>query len=471
MGNRSKGSLQRLLARHRRGEGLLDGEKRNGNSPDLGTSRMAGIGLALTGYWFRRAVLSCYENGRNAPSGPVQNDNTRGEASAISNPVRKRMKHIFKSALAATLALALAQGVALAQTIKIGSILSTTGPAAFLGDPEEKTLRLYVEEINKSGGLLGKQIDLIIYDDGSDAGKANGFAKRLIEDDKVDALIGGTTTGATMAMAPLVEKAEIPFISLGGGVVIVDPVKKWIFKVAHNDRMAAEKVFIDMKKRGLTGLALLSETSGFGQSGRKETLAAASKYGIEIVADETYGAKDTDVTAQLTKIKNNPKAQAIFVFGLGQGPAIVTKNIAQLGLTLPHYESHGVASKEYIELSGAASEGVRLPAAALLVANKLPDADPQKKVLTGYIKAYTDRYKSDVSTFGGHAYDALHIYIAAVTRAGSADKAKVRDEIEKTKGYVGTGGVVNMTPEDHLGLSTAAFRLLEIKNGDWTLAE
>lgn len=381
------------------------------------------------------------------------------------------MKTIVKSALAAAALLGVAHGVASAQTIKIGSILSTTGPAAFLGDPEQKTLQLYVEQINKAGGVLGKQLELVIYDDGSEAGKANGFAKRLIEDDKVDVIIGGTTTGASMAMAPLVDKAEMPFMSLGGGVVIVEPVKKWMFKVAHNDRMAAEKVFADMKKRGLTSIALLSETSGFGQSGRKETLAIAPKYGIQIVADETYGAKDTDVTTQLTKIKNNAQAQALFVFGLGQGPAIVTKNVAQLGLALPHYESHGVASKEYIELSGPAAEGVRLPAAAVLVANKLPDSDPQKTIVVDYAKAYTERYKSDVSTFGGHAYDALQIYVAAVKRAGSLDKAKVRDEIEKTAGYIGTGGLVNMTPEDHLGLSVAAFRLLEIKNGDWTLAE
>jgi len=381
------------------------------------------------------------------------------------------MKSLLKSVLAASVALVIAQSLAFADNIKIGVILSTTGPAAFLGDPEQKTLQLYVEEINKAGGIIGRPLELVLYDDGSDAAKANGFTKRLLEDDKVDAIIGGTTTGATMGMAPLVDKAEIPFMSLGGGVAIVEPVKKWMFKVAHNDRMAAEKVFIDMKKRGLTSLALISETSGFGQSGRKETLATAAKFGIEIVADETYGAKDTDVTAQLTKIKNNPKAQAILVFGLGQGPAIVTKNIAQLGLTLPHYESHGVASKEYIELAGAAAEGVRLPAAALLVANKLPDSDPQKAVLLGYIKTYKDRYKIDVSTFGGHAYDALHILTAAITRAGSTDKAKVRDEIEKTKGYVGTGGIVNMTEKDHLGLDTAAFRLLEIKNGDWTLAE
>ena len=355
--------------------------------------------------------------------------------------------------------------------IKIGSVLSVTGPGAFLGDPEKKTLNLYIERINAGGGVLGRKLELYTYDDGTDASKANGFAKRLIEEDKVDILIGGTTTGSTMAMVPVVEKAEIPFISLAGAVVIIEPVKKWVFKTPHTDRMAAEKVFEDMKKRGLTRVGLLSENSGFGQSGKKETHAVAGKYGIQIVADEMYGPRDADVTTQLTKIKNTAGVQALLVFGFGQGPAVVTKNIGQLGIGLPHYESHGVASEEYIKLSGKAAEGVRLPAAALLVAKSLPNNDPQKPIVVAYEKAYKDRYKQDVSTFGGHAIDGLMIAVNAIKRAKSTDKAKVRDAIEQTKGFIGTGGIVNMSPTDHMGLDLSAFRMLEIRNGTWTLAK
>jgi branched-chain amino acid transport system substrate-binding protein len=358
-----------------------------------------------------------------------------------------------------------------ADTIKVGSVLSVTGPAAFLGDPELKTLQMYVEEINKKGGVIGRQLELVHYDDGSDAGKANGFGKRLIDDDKVDIIVGGTTTGSTMSMAPLVEKAGIPFISLAGAVVIVEPVKKWVFKTPHTDRMAAEKVFEDMKKRGLTKVALFSETSGFGQSGKKETEGVAAKYGITLVANETYGPKDTDMSPQLTKIRNVPGVQAVFIFGLGQGPAIATKGYKQLGMTLPLYHAHGVASDEFIKLAGAAAEGVRLPAAALLVANKLAANDPQKPVAEGYTKAYNAKWKSDVSTFGGHAYDGLMLAVDAIKRAGSTDKAKVRDAIEATKGFVGTGGLVNMSATDHMGLDLSAFKMLEIKNGDWTLAQ
>ncbi len=356
-----------------------------------------------------------------------------------------------------------------ADTIKIGSVLSVTGPAAFLGDPELKTLQLYVEELNKKGGVLGRQLELVHYDDGSDANKANSFTKRLIEDDKVDLLIGGTTTGATMSMVPLVTKAEVPFISLAGAVVVIEPVKKWVFKTPHTDRMAAEKVFEDMKKRNLTKVALLSETSGFGQSGKKETEAVAAKYGITLIASETYGPKDTDTSPQLTKIKNTEGVQAVFVFGLGQGPAIVTKNYRQLGITLPLYQSHGVASDEFLKLSGPAADGVRLPSPAQLIPEQLPANDPQKTMVTAYDNAYKTKYKSEASTFGGYAYDALLLSVDALKRAGSTDKAKVRDAIESTKGFVATSGTFNMSPEDHMGLNLSAFRMLEVKNSHWTL--
>lgn len=353
--------------------------------------------------------------------------------------------------------------------IRIGAVLSVTGPAAYLGDPQLKTLQTYIAQLNQEGGVLGRKLELVHYDDASEAAKANGFAKRLIDDDKVDLLIAGTTTGATMAMAPLVDKAGIPLISLSGAVTVVEPVKKWIFKTPHTDRMAAEKVFEDMKKRGITKVGLLSETSGFGQSGAKETRAVAQKYGITLVADETYGPKDTDATAQLTKIRSVPGVEALFVFGLGQGPAVVTRNYAQLGMTLPLYQSHGVASNEYIKLAGKAAEGVRLPSPALLVANVLPDSDPQKQLVTGYTTTYWKQHKEEPSTFGGYALDALMLGVSAIKRAGSTDKAAVRDAIEKTRGFMGTTGLFNLSATDHMGLDLSAFRMLEIKNGSWTL--
>ena len=359
-----------------------------------------------------------------------------------------------------------------ADTIKIGSVLSITGPASFLGDPEDKTLKLYVDKINAAGGVVGKKIELIVYDDGGDASKARTFATRLVEDDGVVAMVGGSTTGTTMAMIPVFEEAKVPFISLAGGIEVVDPVRKYVFKTPHTDKMACEKIFENLKLRGFAKIGMISGTDGFGASMRAQCLKVAASYGIQVAADETYGPRDTDMTAQLTKIKNTAGIQAVVNPGFGQGPAIVTRNYAQLAMAAtPLYQSHGVASKSFIELAGPAAEGVRLPAAALLVGDKLPDGDPQKKVVVDYKQAYEASAKQPVSTFGGHAYDGLAIMVDAMKRANSTDSGKVRDEIEKTKGFVGTGGIVTMSPTDHLGLDLSAFRMLEIKGGDWTMVQ
>jgi len=381
------------------------------------------------------------------------------------------LRHARHLAHAAALTLFTVTAPALAQEpIRIGAFLAVTGPASFLGDPEQKTLELYVEKINAEGGVLGRKLQLVSYDSAGDAEKARTFAKRLIEQDKVDVIVGGSSTGETMAAVPLVEAAGIPFISLAGAVVIVEPVKKWVFKTPHTDRMACDKIFVDMKARGVTKAALISGSGGFDKSMRAECLKVAPNRGVEIVADETYGATDTDMTAQLTKIRGS-SAQAVLNAGFGQGPAIVTRNYRQVGLTLPLYQSHGVASKEYIKLSGDAANGVRLPAAALLVADLLAAGDAQKPVVTAYRDAYEGRYKSDVSTFGGHAYDGLMLAVGAIKAAGGTDRAKVRDALEATRGYVGTGGVVNMSATDHMGLDLSAFRMLEVRNGAWSLVK
>jgi branched-chain amino acid transport system substrate-binding protein len=355
--------------------------------------------------------------------------------------------------------------------IKIGAVLSITGPASFLGDPEKKTLEMYVADLNAQGGVVGQQIRLVIYDDGGDASKARTFATRLVEEDKVDAMLGGSITGASLAMVPVFEEAGIPFIALAGAAEIVQPVRKWIFKTPHTEPMSCGKIFEDLKQRGFTKVAMISGTDGWGKAMRTECLRMSPQFGITVVKDESYGAADSDMTPQLTNIKNTAGVQAVINCGFGQGPAIVTRNYRQLAITVPLYESHGVSSKSYIKLAGEAAEGVRLPAAATLVAEKLADTDPLKKVALAYKTKYEKQTGEPVSTFGGHMYDALMILTQAMTRAQSTDKAKVRDEIEKTTGFVGTGGTVNMSPSDHLGLDLTAFRMLEIKNGDWTLVQ
>ncbi len=381
----------------------------------------------------------------------------------------RTVRHLTVVAALALLGLPVASHQASAQ-IKIGSIVSSSGPASFLGDPEKKTLEIYVDEINATGGVNGQKLQLVIYDDGGNANNARTLATRLLEEDKVVAVVGPSTTGSTLAIMPAFEDAHIPLISLAGAVQVIQPVRKWVFKTPATDTMACEKIYADLKHRNLTRIALISGTDAFGKSMSTECHKVAEGAGITIVVEETYGPRDSDMTPQLTKIRNTPGVQAVVNPGFGQGPAIVTRNYHQLGIKLPFYQSHGVCSKDFIKLAGAAAEGIRLPCAALLIADKLPAKDPQKPVVVNYAHTYQQKTGQPVSTFGGHAYDGLMILVDAMKRAKSSEPAKVRDEIEKTKGFIGADGLVNMSPSDHLGLNLAsAFHMLEIKNGDWTL--
>ena len=358
------------------------------------------------------------------------------------------------------------------ETIKIGAIVAATGPASFLGDPELKTLQHYVKKINADGGVNGQMLELVHYDTGANPKKAVTFTKRLINQDKVVAIIGPSTTGETMAIIKFVEKAGIPLISMAGAVAIINPVKKHVFKIVATDRMACEKVMEDLNKRNLTNLALISGGGGFGKSMRKQCKEVAPNFGVKIVADETYGKKDSDMTSQLLKIKNNKDVQVVLNPGFGQGPAIVTKNYAQLKIKHPLYQSHGVASKKFIEIAGAASEGVRVVSPPVVVADKLDDSVANKKVALAYKNEYEKSFDSKVSSFGGHAYDSLYIIVEAIKRAGSTNPGKIRDEIEKTQGFEGVDGIVNLSPTDHLGLDTkTGMIMLEIKNGDWTIVK
>ncbi|MCR6477167.1 ABC transporter substrate-binding protein [Variovorax sp. ZS18.2.2] len=381
------------------------------------------------------------------------------------NPHQHLTRRIFGGLLAA---LAVGTAATAAQAaeppIKIGAVVSATGAASFLGDPQQKTLEMYVKKINAAGGVLGRKLELVLYDDASDANKANAFTRRLIMQDEVDAILGASSTGSTMAMLPQAEAAKMPMISLAAASVIVEPVRPYVFKVPHSDRMAAQKVLGEMKQRGFTQVALLSDTGGFGKSGRVESIKVAESMGLKVAEDQIYGEKDTDVTPQLTKIKSSP-AQAILVFGTGQAPAIIARNYQQLAMKQPLYTSHGQASVEFIRIAGKASEGIRMPSPALLIAQALPASDPQKNVSVSYARDYEAQAKIDVSTFGGYAHDALLMLVDAIKRAGGTDKAKVRDAIEATRNFVGVSGVYNMSATDHMGLDTSAFRMIEVQGG------
>jgi branched-chain amino acid transport system substrate-binding protein len=354
-------------------------------------------------------------------------------------------------------------------TIKVGAILSVTGPASFLGAPEAKTLEMLAEDVNAKGGIKGKKIELIIKDSGGSPEKAISFAKQLIEEDKVFAILGPSTSGETMAIKNIAEEGKTILLSCAAAEVIVNPVAKYVFKTPQKDSDAVIKIFQQMKKMNISKVGVLSSNTGFGKAGKEQLEKLAPEHGITILISEVYDKAASDLTAEVTKLKAQ-NVQAIINWSIEPAQSIVIKNARQIGLTVPVFQSHGFGNIQYVKAAGAAAEGVLFPAGRLLVADALPDSNPQKAVLLSYKKAYEAKYKEDVSTFGGHGYDAFMIFVKGIEKAGD-DREKVRSAIENMKGFVGTGGVFTFSPTDHNGLDVNAFEMLTVKDGKFALLE
>ncbi len=370
----------------------------------------------------------------------------------------------------------------------VGAVFSVTGGASFLGEPERNTVKMVEEWVNAAGGIQGRPLKVIVEDSKSDEGQAVLAVRKLLEKDKVIAIVGPSTTGESMAVVPIMEKAQTPLISCAAALSIVTPKEeldrilsaktfempkkqnKWTFKTPQTDTSAVEAIYDHMKKHKISKIAIISVTAGFGDFGRQELKRVAPSYGISIVADERYGPKDSDMTAQLTKIKGTD-AQALVNWSVGPPQVIVTKNWKQLDMKIPLYQSHGFGSKRNIELAGGTAEGVLCPLGRLVVAEKIRENHPQKQVIMKYKTEYEKRFKGDVSTFGGHAYDAIYMMVDALKAVGE-NKGKIRDYLEtKIKNWPGTGGVFNISAVDHTGLQKNAFELIIVKNGDWAFAD
>lgn len=351
--------------------------------------------------------------------------------------------------------------------IRLGSLFSTTGPASFLGMPEKQTLEMVVEKANKNGGINGEKIELYLYDTrGIDAEARKKFI-RLVKKDRVDAVIGPTRSGSTLAIKELAGKFKMPLISCASSDRIIDPINPYVFKVAPSDTLAVRKIYAYLKDYGKTKVGILTAQNGYGDSGRTALINEAESMGINVVADEKFRDNDKDMTSQLTKISEK-KPDAIICWGVGPAPAIVAKNYKQLQPDAALIMSHGVASKKFIELAGNAAENIILPAGRLLVANKLSDNNKFKSMLTAYKSEYEERFNSSVSTFGGHAYDAFQVFKQAYINS-KKENIELTSAIENIKGYLGTYGEFNFSQSDHNGLDMHAFIMLKIKSGDWQL--
>ena len=369
-----------------------------------------------------------------------------------------------------------AQAVDQKQPIKIGAFFALSGPAAPIGTPTKLVAEMAVDQINKAGGINGRPLELIIGDTESDPAKAATIAKKFIHSDKVAAIIGPTSTGEGMQVKKIVEEAGIPiFMTVGGDPPIMKETGPftYIFKSPQRSSTAVKRLFEYLKEKKLTKVAMFTASDPFGKDGAVWLEKLAPDYGITFVAKESFGPKDTDMTPQLTKIKN-ASPDAIICWTIGPAGAIVAKNKAQLGLTIPLFQCHGQPGPEYIQLAGKASEGDRMPATKLMAAAQLPDSDPQKQVIQNFIKLYNDTYHLDkqfpINTHSGYAWDAITIVANAMRKSGTDPKA-LRAAIEGTKGYVGVSGIYNLSPEDHNGLGPDSMVIIAVKDGKFELAK
>jgi branched-chain amino acid transport system substrate-binding protein len=377
-----------------------------------------------------------------------------------------------------TLSLLLASPAFAADTIKIGAFFDLSGRAAFIGTPTKLVAEMVVDKINAEGGINGKKLELVVGDTEANPAKTVNLAKKFIYKDKVAAIIGPTLTDTGMAVKKVVEGAGMPtFMTVGGDPVIMGGEKfgsfNWVFKSPQRSSTAVERMFMFLKEKGLTKVALLAAADGFGKDGARWMKKLAPQYGIEIVIEESFGTRDTDMTAQLTNAKNaNP--QALLAWTIGPAGSIIAKNKLQLGIDLPLFQCHGLPDPKYIELAGKASEGDRMPATKLMVADELPDSDPQKPVIQEFIRLYTEQYDFDkefpINTHSGYAWDAITIIANAMKSVGT-DAQALRQAIEDTKGYVGISGTYNLTAEDHNGLGVDSMVIVEVTDGKFVMAK
>lgn len=355
------------------------------------------------------------------------------------------------------------------EPIKIGAIFSVTGPASFLGAPESKTARMMVDSVNAAGGVAGRQLKLIVKDSGANPQKAISFAKQLIEEEEVFAIIGPSTSGESMKLKGICNDAQTILISCAAAESIINPVAPYVFKTPQKDSDAVRRIYETMNDLGIVNIGVTSANTGFGSAGKAQLEALAPEYGINIVISEVYDKGATDLTSVVTKIKAED-VDAVVNWSIVPAQSIIAKNMRQIGFGVPLFQSHGFGNVRYVQEAGAAAEGIIVPCGRLLVADVLPDGHPQKALLQKYKSDYESRFGEEVSTFGGHAYDAVLLLLEAIEQAGP-DRVQARAALENISGLVGTAGIFNLSPTDHNGLEKTAFEMLTVENGEFTLYE
>ncbi len=351
--------------------------------------------------------------------------------------------------------------------IKIGAVLDITGAGASLGGPERNTLQLLTDKVNGEGGIAGRKIELTVLDDQSKEDEAAKAESRLINQTKVDLILGATRTGTSLAMNQGAEQAKTPMISLAANKKIVDG-SKWVYKTAQNDSVVVDKLIAYMALKGWKTVGLARDASAFGEGVADLIDQTGASKGIEVIKETKFAPDATSFDDQLLPLRD-AKPDVNLIWGIPPAAGIATKRYRELKITTPLMQSHGIGNQAFLDSAGPAADGVVFPIGRLLVASQLPDSDPQKPVLNAFIDSYKAKFGNPPSTFAGHAWDAFSLATDAFKAVGT-DKQKVRDYLEKRTGFIGISGVFNFSGQDHSGLDPKALVMVEVKGGKWTLA-
>ena len=355
--------------------------------------------------------------------------------------------------------------------IVIGAVISITGGYSGLGEPEKNAIEMEVARINEAGGINGHELEVIIEDDATDEAQTVTATSKLIEQDEIVAIIGATGTGQTMAMRGDIQRAGIPQLSMAGGTVVTGDFDPLVFQTPWSNTLVVPFLMQHLQDEGITKIGVIADSGGFGKDGVANIEGMVGDYGITIVANETFNPGDTDMTAQLTKIKATD-AEATVMWTAGSEAAIIASNAEQLQMGIPLYGSHGNARQEFIDGAGAGAEGFMFPAGKVLLPEAYGEGTEGFEVATDFVDRYTDEFGAAPSTFAGHAYDALYLIVeAAKTLDEGFTSAELRDAIEATDAFVGIGGTFSFSAEDHNGLTADDLVLYKVENGEWVLVE
>jgi len=363
-----------------------------------------------------------------------------------------------------------------AEPIKIAGIFALTGRAAHIGTAQRDAVMIAIDEVNQQGGINGRKLEMVMEDTESNPTKAVMALKKVLESEDVVAIIGPTLTGTAMAMRGFIEKEKIPaFMHSGGDVILLAPLNKkdpnsrpkWTFKSPYKAADAMGKICQYMSRHGIKKIGFIYSDEGFGKDGLRNVKVQAPKYRVTVAAQEAFQPKDVDMTAQLTRIEAKG-VDGIIAWTVGPAMGIIAKNVKQLGIKAPLFECHGAGDPIFWKVAGEAGEGVMMPSTKIVVGDQLPDSDIQKKKIIDFVNAYRKKFNREPGTMVAYGADAAFIVVNAIKKVGP-DRAKIRDAIENTKGYVGLSGIYNMSPMDHNGLSMTDIVMIKATKGGWKL--